>query len=227
MKTYHPLRRSPALMMLAALAFPAFAQQTAATEEPVRYYGGLQIGRNNVSSWADSVTLGPGISVPGQLGTKAGKLAGLVLGRQSEKARWEVEYQRGDFKLANVEVGAVAESASGTGRYQALTANGYRLAPLGEGRTWTGYGALGLGWGRAELPAVTLSSACPCMPASSKSGLVFLARLGIDYRVTEDDRLFLQYSLLRMPGPASGTVPGVQYATKWIGGLGLGYRRLF
>lgn len=211
---------------LATLAVSALAQSSSAavSNEP-RSYMGLQLGRYNVDNWNSQVQLGPSVALDGKVHTDTGNVFGLVLGRQHEKARYELEYQRGAFDVRRIEVGAVNQPASGSGKYQALTLNAYRQEPFDA--KWSGYAGLGLGWGRADLPRIDLSNGCDCVGAASKSGLALLARAGLEYRFDQHHNAFAQYTLLRVPGPSSGSMPGVRYDSQWVGAWAVGYRYLF
>lgn len=233
-KVNHMQRAVLSTLGLLALATPALAQQaTPAGQEEARYYGGVQFGRNNLDEWSNQVKLGAGVKVDGRTVTDAGSVAGLVLGRQVVKTedgeqkitRYEVEYQRGKFDVQGVEIGAFSEAATGKGKYQALTLNAYRQKPWNE--NWSGYAGLGIGWGKAELPRVALSNGCDCVGEASKSGLVLLARAGVEYRFNQHHNAFVQYTFLNMQGPSSGSTPGVDYSRKWIGAAAIGYRYLF
>lgn len=209
---------------LTTLAAPALAQSSTATTEP-RVYMGLQLGRHNLDSWDNQVRLGPGVALDGKVHTDAGNVFGVVLGRQSENARYELEYQRGAFDVRRIELGAVNQPVSGSGKYQALTLNAYRQEAFNA--QWSGYAGVGLGWGKADVPRIDLSNGCNCVGEAAKSGLTLLARAGVEYRFDQHHNAFAQYTLLRVPGPSAGGTPGVSYDKQWIGALAVGYRYLF
>lgn len=219
---------------LAALATTAVAQpNTGNTTEEARYYGGVHFGRNNIDEWTDQVGLGGGVRLDGRVTTASKDVAGFVLGRQVDKTdgdekvanRYEVEYQRGRFDIQGVQIGPFSQAATGKGKYDALTLNAYRQKPWNE--NWSGYLGLGIGWGKAEMPALNGATGCNCMGAASKSGLVYLARAGVEYRFDQHHNAFVQYTFLNMQGPSSGSTPGVDYSRKWIGAAAIGYRYLF
>lgn len=216
------------------LCGPAMAQQAATeAQDEARYYGSVQVGRNNLDEWKNQVRLGANVLLDGRAITNAGNVVGFVIGRQQLKTedaqqaitRYELEYQRGRFDIKGVEVSVFSEAASGSGKYEALTLNAYRQKPWTE--NWSGYAGLGIGWGKADLPAIKTSIGCDCLGAASKSGAVFLARAGLEYRFNRHHNAFVQYTFLNMRGPSSGTTPGVDYARKWIGAASVGYRYLF
>lgn len=211
------------LIAIAALAAStAFAQ---GLQQPA-YYGGLHVGANNLHQWDGNVDFGAGVTVPGRLALDRGAHYGVFGGRQSEHARWEVELQGGRFDIRRIELGTQVEDKSQSGHYEALTFNGYRVEPLGASR-FSAYGALGIGWGRVSLPQMGFASGCDCFAAAKKSGLTWLARAGLEFNFDPANKAFVQYTLLALPRPGSGTSPGVEYNRKKIGALTVGYRRMF
>lgn len=205
-------------------SFPAFAEDKAATNDPA-YYLAIHGGVNNLDSWPATVSLGPSVSTDGNLKLDYGLHFGLAAGRQTENARFELEYQQGSFGVTDIQLGPVSESVSGTGHYKALTANAYRTYAFDE--QWSGYAGLGIGFGSVDLPAASFSSGCHCFAAASKDGLVLLGRLGIEYRFNSHHNAALQYTWLRVPGPQSGGSPSVSYPRETIGIIGLGYRYVY
>lgn len=212
-----------AAALVVTLATSSAAQASDLKDKPV-YYAGGHLGINQVSRWPASVDFG-GVRVDGQLALDDGSQFGLLLGRQTEKGRFEVEYQRGGFDLTGASLGAVSRSLSGKGRYEALTLNAYRFHRLNE--AWTAYVGAGIGWGRVRLPAADLGSVCDCLPAASDGGLAYQGRIGLEYRFGDRHHVFGQYNWLSLPGPAVGGAPGVDYGRRGVGALSIGYRRPF
>ncbi len=220
------------LLLAAAALFgigigKAGAQPVNVDAEP-RYYIGLHGGANQIREWPAKVRLGAPVVLDGAAQMKIGYAAGIQLGRQTENGRIELEYQQGGFKLKGLELGPVSESVTGgKGGYRALTLNGYRSGAFSE-RSY-GYLGLGIGFGRAELPAGEFSSGCSCFPKVAGNGLVLLARLGTEYRFDYqgNHRAFLQYTWLSMRGPSTSGAPGIEYDRKVFGTLTLGYRYVF
>lgn len=205
----------------------ATAQLRFDSDEP-RYYIGLHGGANQIKEWPAKVRLGAPVVLDGAVFTKVGYAGGIQIGRQTENARFELEYQQGGFKLKGIELGPVTESVSSEqGRYRALTLNAYRTGAFSE--RWGGYVGLGIGFGRAQLPAAGFSSGCDCFPKVSGNGLVLLARLGTEYKFdwAGNHRAFLQYTWLSMRGPSTSGAPGIEYDRKVFGTLTLGYRYVF
>lgn len=204
------------------------AQEAAEIDKEPRYYIGLHGGLNQLKDWPATVRLGGGVSADGEVQLKSGYAAGLQIGRQREKSRFELEYQQGGFRLKGLALGPVTEAVTGdTGRYQALTLNGYRTGRLSE--SWRGYAGLGIGFGRVDLPGAGFSTGCDCFPKSSGNGLVLLARLGTEYRFDAEGnhRAFIQYTWLSMRGPSTAGATGIDYERHIFGGLTLGYRYVF
>ena len=210
--------------VLLALPMAVLAQQAGNRDEAV-YYAGGHLGVNLLGSWPGTVDFGGGIEVGGRLNLDQGEHYGLILGRQTEKGRFEIEYQRGGFDLTGASLGAVSRTVSGKGRYEALTLNAYRFRKLDE--AWTAYVGVGIGWGRVRLPGADLGSVCNCLPAVSDGGFVYQGRLGLEYRFGDRHHLFGQYTWLNLPGPDSGGTPGVDYSRRGVGTLSIGYRRPF
>jgi len=223
MKSKKSLAAAAALACGLACGSYAFAADGA---QPSNYFG-VQGGINDLrGTWNADVSLGPGVSLPGQVGLKRGHEFGLFGGRQTENWRFEGEYQHGTFDITNIQLGPVSEPHSASGSYDALTANAYRTGRLTQGLT--AYGGLGLGWGRVKLPQMGFASTgCNCFADSSKSGFAWLARAGLEYAITPNDNVFAQYTYLGLPRPESGGAPGVQYERRNVGSIGIGYRRTF
>ena len=217
--------RAAAVAALACVSVaPLAANASGEPKEP--YYLGAHIGRNALDSWPATVNFGAGVRTGAALSLDAGSHYGLILGRQTEKARFELEYQRGDLKLTGVRVGAASEAASGRLRYDAFTINAYRTHDFNA--DWKGFAGVGIGWGSVDLPAASFGGSCKCFPATSDSGLLYQGRLGLEYAVAPEHKLFAQYTWLRLPGADSGSVtPGVEYPNRTLGALSVGYRKTF
>jgi opacity protein-like surface antigen len=222
MKIFSMTRR---LIAIAALAASAAFAQTA--QQPANYVG-IHGGVNNLHEWDGTVSFGAGVSLPGQVSLKRGTHWGLFGGRQGEHSRWEAEVQGGSFDVKSIALGPLSQPTTASGHYEALTLNAYRVEAIDDAKRFDIYGALGIGWGRVSLPQMGFASTgCDCFPASSKSGLAWLARAGAEYNFDENNKAFVQYTLLGLPRPGSGTDPGVQYQRKTIGAATIGYRRAF
>lgn len=208
---------------MAAMAGAAHADHGA----PAANYLGVQGGVNNLrGDWNADVSLGPGLSLPGSVSTKRGSHLGVFGGRQTEHARFELEYQRGEFDITGLQLGPATQIVSAGGDYQAFTVNGYRTQPFGD--RITGYAGLGIGWGRVSLPGMAFTTPpCNCFPAASKSGFTWLARAGAELHVGSSGRAFVQYTHLELPRATSGGSPGVEYSRKRVGAVAAGYRHLF
>lgn len=202
------------------LAVPAAAQGS----DP-QYYLGAQAGTHDLSSWNADVRLGAGVGVEGRADTDKGRQAGLIVGRQTEHARYELEYQRGTFDLTGIQLGPVVQPASGGGDYQALTFNAYRTVTFRD--NLRGFLGAGVGWGRVSMPQAGFDNGCNCFSGASRNGFAYLGRVGAEYQFADDQNIFFQYTLLRLRGPESDSVPGISYSRKSIGIFGLGYRHVF
>jgi opacity protein-like surface antigen len=207
----------------ASIAALLAAPLAALAAQPGLYVGG-HVGANNLSDWPASVDFGAGVSAPGSLSLDSGAHFGILGGRQTENARFEVEYQRGRFELNGLELGGLTQAASGSGHYDALTFNAYRTFALAD--RWAAFAGLGIGWGKAVLPGASFGP-CNCFPASSKSGFAYQARVGAEYELAPSHLIFAQASWLRLPSLSSGGSPGVSYARHSVTSLGIGYRKTF
>jgi opacity protein-like surface antigen len=214
----HAVRLATLAASVAAVALPAAAAEPA-------YYLGVHGGVNNLDSWSASVTLGPGVSVPGSLSLDSGTHLGLIVGRQTENARFELELQSGRFDVTGIQLGPVQQNVDASGRYQAFTFNAYRTMALAE--RWTGYAGLGIGWGSAKLPQLGFTSGCDCFASASETGFAYLGRLGLEYRLGDHHNVSAQYTWLRLPKSNGGTTPSTEYARKGVGIAGVGYRYAF
>lgn len=197
----------------------------AQVDEPVTY-AGIQAGVHNLEDWDARVNLGPALSLPGELELEEQFEAGFFIGREYERARYELEYQRGSFDIVNVRLGLIDRAINADGNYQAVTLNAYRARELSE--DFNGYLGLGIGWGRVDLPDIDLGNNCNCMNADADNEFVYQGRIGIEYEAGDQHNLFLQYTWLKMQGPRSaGSSPGVKYSDKGIGIVAAGYRYRF
>lgn len=215
---------SPAASTTAAVQAPAAA---AAQDEQSPFYAGVHAGMHDVDEWNGQVELGKGIAFDGQVGLDSKWAAGLVVGREYEHTRLELEYQQGRYDVTDIALGIQRADVSGAGKYQALTANVYRFAQLY--RRLEGYAALGIGWGKATLPQLGFQGGCQCFAAAEENGFIWQWRLGLEYRVSEANSLFLQYTgLMDLPGPVSAAgYPSVRYEEKDAASVTLGWRYRF
>lgn len=199
----------------------------AADGQPANYFG-VQGGINNLGgSWKANVALGPGITLPGSVASKRGMHFGLFGGRQTERARFELEYQHGSFDLTGLSLGPVTQSISASGSYDAFTVNAYRYEPV-WGDRMNIYGGIGVGWGRVSLPQMGFTTPpCNCFPSASRSGATWLARVGTEFNMDADNKLFLQYTFLTLPRPGSRSTPGVEYNKRTVGAVAVGFRHTF
>lgn len=212
-------------LALACLSLAPLAAQ-ASGDGKDKYYLGAHLGRNALDSWPATVDFGAGVRASGALSLDSGGHYGLMFGRRTENARFELEYQRGDLGLRGVRVNTGSQSASGRIRYDALTVNAYRTHTFSA--SWNGYAGVGVGWGSVDLPTASFGVSCKCFPSTSDSGLLYQGRLGLEYAVASQHKLFAQYTWLRLPGADSGNVvPGVEYSRRSLGALSVGYRKDF
>lgn len=211
------LRLAAGLLAL-SLAAPAGAQ------ESPKYYGTVHLGQNDLRAWDANVDFG-GVNVGGQLKLDRTLHWGVIAGREKDRTRLELEYQRGSVKINQVTLGPVTQGVSGSGHYQALTVGAYRTLELTS--DINAFGGVALGWGSVSLPGLGAVSSCNCFGAASDSGLVVQARLGAEYELAADNHVLLQYTWLRLPRASASSSPSVQYDRKTLGAWGVGYRAGF
>lgn len=211
------------LREIAAVA-GALAVSWAQAAEPVPYVS-IQLGANDLSSWPATVNFGAGAQTGGSLSLDRGAHAGVALGRQTEKARFEVEYQHGRFDVTRQNLGAFTQATTGDGHYDALTLNAYRTFAINA--NFSAFAGAGIGWGSVSMPQGSMIGACNCFPAASKGGLLYQARLGGEYLIGNGHHLFTQYTWLSLPRSSSGSTPGVSYARRGVSALTVGYRKTF
>lgn len=217
----HPIKQRCAIRAALSAVLAAGVACAAQAADPA-YYVGIQGGTNNLKHLPATVSLGPGVSLPGHLVLDGDTQFGVVAGRQTENARFELEYQTGDFDITAIRLGPISQNVSNSGRYRALTLNAYRTQPIRG--NWTGYAGLGIGWGKASLPQMGFTGGCNCFAAASESGLAYQGRAGLEYALDRRHNAFVQYTLLRLPKQASGGTPGTSYERRSVGIIGVGYR---
>lgn len=207
-----------------ALPVAAVAHGDKAPDHAIHYLGG-HLGMNLTRGWPATVDFGGGVHAAGRLSLDRGGHQGLLAGRQTRNARFELEYQRGRMTLTGIALGPVDESAAGRVDYQALTFNAYRTHAFDA--SWTGFAGAGIGWGKVRLPDARFGNACHCFPEASGGGLVYQLRLGLERAVGDGHRLFAQYTWLSLPSADAGDAPGVAYPRHGVGSVSLGYRKTF
>jgi opacity protein-like surface antigen len=188
-------------------------------------YWGVHAGVNTPKSWNAQVDYGSGIPVTARLDLERGPHAGLMVGRQTAHARYELEYETGRIKTERLTIGPRSAAVDAKGRYQALFANGYRVEPLSG--SIDGFVGAGIGWGHATMPRVGLGDGCSCFGPASKSGFAWQLRAGLGYRVSAQSSLSLQYTWLALPRPEAEGLPKVRYERKPFGAVTLGYSMQF
>jgi opacity protein-like surface antigen len=216
-----------AIALAAAALFPlaAAAQQRPAPMQPAApYYAGVHIGVNDVDDWSADVNFG-GPTTPGNLQLDRGLHFGLMAGRRTENARFEVEYQHGRAGVDRVSLGGFTQPAGGRATYDALTINAYRTFAVA--RNVTAYVGGGLGWGRVKLPQLATVAGCNCFRGASDDGFVYQLRLGAEYEIMANQFVLAQYTLLHLPSLATGGAPSVDYTSKNVNIFTVGYRAGF
>ncbi len=213
--------------LLLALAGGTFGTVHAADkdDEVRRNYWAVQGGPNQLRAWPGTINFG-GPSADASLTLKSGATVGAVLGRQIGKARYDIEYQHGRLDISAVRIAALSEQVDATLKYDTLTVNAWRQLRVGE--RWLAYAGVGAGYGRVNLPAITLtSSSCKCFTKIDKGGAVVQLRLGTEYELSEDGLAYLQIGLARLPGAVAKSVPSISYPHRQVATLALGYRGFF
>jgi opacity protein-like surface antigen len=189
------------------------------------HYWGLHAGVNTLKDLDAQVDFGFGMPLNGRADLERGVHGGLMVGRQSEHARYELEYETGRIKLERLTLDPLSEAVNGKGRYHALFANAYRTDRLSE--KVDSFVGGGIGWGRVKLPLLGLGPTCKCFGPAAKSGFAWQLRAGLDYRVSEQSNVSLQYSWLGLPRPEAEGPPAIRYDRKRFGAVTLGYARTF
>lgn len=200
-----------ALLAGAALAAPAQAQRSAEAVSP--YYGGVHLGLHDLGHWPATVDFG-GVRSEGQATLKGSLHGGLLVGRRTEHARFELEWQRGLLPVKGVTLGPVSQGADASGHYQAFTLNALRTLPLGE--RWLGLVGGGIGRGRATLPKVAFDNGCQCFAGAGRSATTYQARVGAEYLADARWRPQFSLSWLHLSGPQAAGRPAIQYASRGV-----------
>lgn len=208
----------------AAAALLAGHAAQAQTANPVRYWG-AHAGVNTLKDWNAQVDFGFGSPLSGRADLDRGVHGGLMVGRQSEHLRYELEYETGRIEFDRLSLDPLSATVNGKGRYHALFANAYRTDRLSE--RIDGFVGGGIGWGRVKLPLLGLGANCNCFGPASKSGFAWQLRAGLGYRVSEQASVSLQYTWLSLPRPEAEGPPGIRYDRKRFGAVTLGYSRQF
>lgn len=200
------------------------ATLVAQAAEPAPYVT-LHLGGNDLSSWPATVNFGAGVQVNGGVSLDGGVHGGIALGRQTENARFEVEYQHGRFDVTRQDLGAFTQASAREGHYDALTLNAYRTFVVND--KFTAFAGAGIGWGSVSMPQGSPIGTCNCFVAASKSGFLYQGRLGGEYLMGGGHHLLAQYTWLSLPRASSGGTPGISYPRRGVNLLSIGYRKTF
>lgn len=218
------MRKSQALSILCgALAAAALTPAIAAAAEPAASYIAVHAGRNNLDHWPGDVNFG-GPTVSGQLNLDSGAHLGIIAGRQYGANRFEVEYQRGRFKLTGATLGSVSGAVSGSGHYDVLTVGAYRRADFSQ--AVAGFAGVGVGAASVSLPQASFTG-CNCFAAARSSGWVLQARVGLEFALASGHSVMAHYTWINLPGPHAGGTPSVDYDRHQVGVLSVGYKKTF
>lgn len=212
------------MKIIAGLALALGLSNVALAEEVQDWYLAGHLGVNHLASWPAAVDFG-GVEAAGRLALSRGSHAGLMLGRQSEHARLELELAQGRFRIERMALADVSEAVSAHGKYQALLANLYRHDALS--RDWRAFAGVGIGWGKVDLPGLQFSSGCACLGDASRRGAVYQGRVGLAYQPAGADAIALQASYLSLPGPVRETLPSVRYGRRGVTAVTLSYTHYF
>ncbi|MGG7604492.1 outer membrane protein [Massilia sp. BKSP1R2A-1] len=212
------------LMQWCVAAGAALMATQAGAADPVRYWG-AHAGVNTLKHMDARVDFGFGTPIGGRADLDRGVHGGLMVGRQSEHLRYELEYETGRIEVERLTLAPLSEAVSGKGRYHALFANAYRTDRLTE--SVDSFVGGGIGWGRVKLPQLGLGATCNCFGPADKSGFAWQLRAGLSYRLSEVSNVALQYTWLSLPRPDAEGPPGIQYERKRFGAVTLGYSRQF
>lgn len=217
------------LMVVAAAAWMSSTAWAAdpATErgaEPAPYWG-VHLGQNTLKDWDARIDFGSGEPFAGRADLERGWHGGFMVGRRTAHARFELEYQQGSIEIERLTLQGLSAQSDGRGRYQAVFGNAYRAERIND--SLGAFVGGGIGWGRVKLPYLGLGTTCACFGPAAKSGFAWQVRAGLDYALSPQGSITLQYSLLNLPEPTSGGTPGIEYEQRRVGAISLGYLRRF
>jgi opacity protein-like surface antigen len=190
----------------------------------VRYWG-ASLGVNTLKNWDAQIDFGTGTPFTGTMELERGLHGGLIVGRQSDHLRYELEYEAGRMKVTRLTLDPLSEAVDAKGRYQALFANAFRTDRLSE--SFDSFIGGGIGWGRVKLPLLGLGETCKCFGPAEKSGFAWQLRAGLSYRLASQDSISLQYTWLNLPKPEGDGPPAIEYAKRRFGAVTLVYMRQF
>lgn len=197
--------------IIAAMLFMAYLPISYA-EDAKTYlaaHAGVQLG----SKWPASLNWGE-VSLDEDFKMNQGFHGGLMLGRDYEKSRYELEYQHGKADMQN---NGLSEGPSGSARYDLFFINAYRKKEIKP--NVNGYLGAGIGWAKLKF-----FNPCECMSNASGDGLAFQLRAGLEYQHTAGRYVFAQYSHLFLPSTDAETI---QYHRHNFGTATIGYRIVF
>ncbi len=209
--------------ILAAFCVAASAN----AEETSPWYASAHGGINLNNRWPAEIDFG-GTRASGSYETRRGGHYGLIIGRELDRLRVELEFEGGNQRIDRAQVGELSEPQSGTVRYRALLVNAMRDFELSTTKPLFAFVGAGIGIGKVSLPGSTLSDGCNCLKEASGTGFAWQLRGGLEYRASHNNRFFIQFTHLAMPspGPVQG-LPVTDYSNRAVQALSVGYRRMF
>jgi len=216
--------RNAALLLSLSLPFLA-AHAGADPAVPSHDYWGVHGGQNDLDRLGVHARYASSTRYDGHVDLQHGAHVGVQLGRSSAQARYEVEFETGDFSARHLTAGPINADVHGRGHYQAAFANVYGTAHLSE--RLDAFAGIGAGWGHVEVPHLVLKNACTCFGKSTKDGGAWQARVGLAWQVSPASDVDLQYTRLGLPGAETDGPPAVQYNRLGFGAWTLGWRSRF
>lgn len=220
------LRIRPAFL-LSFLAFTA-ASAAAAPSLPSGAsddYWGIHGGQNDLDRLNLRAVYALGTAYDGHADLQHGSHVGVQFGRRVEHARYELEFEAGDFRVRHLAVGPISADVAARGHYQAAFANVYGTGRLND--SLGAFAGAGIGWGRSSLPHLAMKSTCTCYGAASGNGFAWQLRGGVSYRVSEASDVSLMATRLYLPGAETAGPPAVHYAHLDFNAWSLGWTSRF
>lgn len=209
------------------LCHTAKAQQAEAEslKETDRFYvsGGL-----GVTHWFNSsarIDFG-GISTPVNYTLQPGFNWALAGGYQYKHFRIEAEFQQFYARSSAATIGRIDAQVSNSMAVNAGFVNAYYLWWFSE--SFKAFLGAGIGFAGVQSPTLTLTRGCRCSVDSDGSGLAWQLRVGLEYNLTDDARLFAQYSRVGLPAASgSASLPRLDYSNLQLSTAMIGVRWAF
>ena len=194
-------------------------------KETNRFYASGAIGVTNLINSSARIDFA-NVSMPVNYSLQPAFNWALAGGYQYNHFRIEGEFQQFYARSSVATVGRIDAQVSNSMAVNAGFVNAYYLWWFTE--NIKGFIGGGIGFAGVQSPTLTLTRGCRCSLQSEGSGFAWQLRIGLEYNLTDDARLFVQYSRVGLPSASgSASVPTLDYSNTQLSTAMFGLRWAF